>query len=97
PAASRPSRTTTTRRPACLTQSCSLQSFVCSLSNSFSYCLRFSFVSLPLELFVDIDVLRSMNGQSGTIELRQASGGEQQHNQPGKGGHKQHDGGVRVG
>src|SRR6516162_4932171 len=40
PAASRPSNTTTTRRPSCLTQSCA-QSSTCSLRSDFSYSLRF--------------------------------------------------------
>src|SRR5215472_3730864 len=41
PAASRPSKTTITRRPLYLTQSWSLQSSLWSRLSSFSYCLRF--------------------------------------------------------
>ena len=39
PAASRPSKTMITRRPLCLTHSCSLHSSPCSLRSSFSYFL----------------------------------------------------------
>src|SRR5271169_5617488 len=41
PAASRPSKITTTRKPCCLTQSCSAHSSTCSLRSAFSYSLRF--------------------------------------------------------
>src|ERR1700736_1378601 len=41
PAASRPSKITTTREPLCLTQSCNAQSSTCSLRSAFSYSLRF--------------------------------------------------------
>src|SRR5687768_6879363 len=42
PAASRPSKIRTTRRPACLTQCCSFTSSSWSLASSRSYSLRFS-------------------------------------------------------
>src|SRR6202034_332539 len=41
PAASRPSNTTTTRKPLCLTHSCKPQSSTCSSRSAFSYSLRF--------------------------------------------------------
>src|SRR5512134_2104196 len=53
PAPSRPSNTTLTLRPLCLTHSCSLTSSTCSLASSLSYCLRFSpsaFLPLPAPL-----------------------------------------------
>src|SRR6185503_9037584 len=43
PAASRPSKMMITRRPLCLTHSCSLQSSPWSLRNSFRYFLFFNF------------------------------------------------------
>src|SRR5213083_3202533 len=45
PAPSRPSKTTQTLSPLCLTHSCSLTSSTCSFANCFSYAFRFS---LPL-------------------------------------------------
>src|SRR5215813_9196709 len=47
PAPSRPSNTTMTRKPLCLTQSWSLHSSACSRTSSFSYSLRFN-LDLPL-------------------------------------------------
>src|SRR5262249_48430014 len=41
PAASRPSKIRTTRRPLCLTQSCSAHNSTCSSRSAFSYSLRF--------------------------------------------------------
>src|SRR5262249_44375702 len=60
PAASRPSKTTTTRKPLCLTQSCSAHSSTCSLRSAFSYSLRF-IGSRP----VLIDFLRQPVGLAG--------------------------------
>src|SRR5215831_10913566 len=67
PAASRPSKTTTTRSPACLTQSCNAQSSTCSLRSSFSYSLRF----IDLLPWRDFDRRRACAGgrrQSSTIQ-----------------------------
>src|SRR5688572_735005 len=47
PAASRPSKTSTTRRPACLTQCCSFTSSSCSRASSRSYSFRFSLEGEP--------------------------------------------------
>src|SRR6516225_9666816 len=59
PAASRPSKITTTRRPSCLTQSCRAQSSTCSLRSDFSYSLRFiGFPPSPSRLFAGGDPQR---------------------------------------
>src|SRR5262249_10383561 len=58
PAASRPSNTTTTRAPACTTQSCSRHNLVWSFRSSFSYSFRFSLRPLSSGPCLDIGLSR---------------------------------------
>ena len=61
PAASRPSKITATRSPACLIHSCSLTSSICSFSSSASYVSRSIFLWWPV--FSDGGALMSVSGR----------------------------------
>src|SRR5262245_34057425 len=73
PAASRPSKTMMTRRPLCLTHSCSTQSSPWSLRRCFRYSFNFIFFGRPF--FAFFAMVRSVGRSVARLRVVSAGGG----------------------